>query len=792
MKILRWAAFAVLALTTTSLQATIGPMNYQGRLLDNQGVPVTGSYNFQVRVWDAFTNGTLKYQEDHNGVSVNDGVYSFLVGTQTQTGGDSSWDINLWNISEIYLEIVVAGETLSPRHRIAAAPYAYQANLALTTNNALALGGRTASSYDEIVIAVCEGDSGMWLPTADRCAGGAVDFSGESAASIEPGVTDYNNLVFTNADFTNADFSGINFSGSTFNNTDISNANFSNTGFTSSVWDGVTFSTAPNLSNTNMKFAIIRNMDMSGIALSTASLAGSSIAQLTGCPASLPLNWSCISYDFEGNTRYALVGPDVDLSKDSPAIISKFGSSYLAIDSFSGVNINYANFEGVFIGSSFNLAGGLTGPDFTDAEFHDANFSNTSISSAVFDNSIIYWTQFDNSSLQRTTFIDAELNNVTFYQSSSQLYSGDGINFSTAKLSNVTFDSLNTGSAPITGNSNMDFTNARLDDVLFDTSDISGSDFAGARVQDTTFRDVIVNSTVLFDSSTTELDQVEFLNVSGSASFDFGNATLTQVDFSGSDLSSVDFAGSSLDRVIFDGVTFSNVGFNSASVTLTDVTNWKNVTFTSGADFTGQDLSYTDFTGADMGYASMTWTNVTAQNINMTDADVTAINFANADLKDINFTNARLESANFSSTTSMQGANMTDADMEETTFSGANLLSSDFSNSTGGIRNLTNTDLRFAVFTGMVGSDIDFTGATMQRNNFENASITYSSFDNVTFNYIPGSADVNFRGANLTGTTFVGATLNGGFDWQDATCPDGYVVIDTTVEDCQDNNHLIP
>src|SRR6478736_272553 len=119
-------------------------MNYQGRLLDNVGVPVTGSYNFIVRIYDAPTGGTLKFSEQQNSIAVNDGVYSFLVSTGTSPTG--SWDINLWNTPTLYLEIEVNSQTLAPRHLLASTPFAFQANLALTTNNALALGGKSAGN----------------------------------------------------------------------------------------------------------------------------------------------------------------------------------------------------------------------------------------------------------------------------------------------------------------------------------------------------------------------------------------------------------------------------------------------------------------------------------------------------------------------------------------------------------------------------------------------------------------------------------------------------------------------
>src|SRR6478609_3727878 len=112
------SGFMVLFLLSASAFAwTIGPMNYQGRLLDNAGIPLTGSYNFKVRIYDALSGGTLKFSEQQNNIAVDDGVYSFLVSTGTSPTG--TWDINLWNTPSLYLEIEVNSQTLSPRHLLA-------------------------------------------------------------------------------------------------------------------------------------------------------------------------------------------------------------------------------------------------------------------------------------------------------------------------------------------------------------------------------------------------------------------------------------------------------------------------------------------------------------------------------------------------------------------------------------------------------------------------------------------------------------------------------------------------
>ena len=57
-------------------------INYQGRLTDASGAPVTGSKNFSISIYDAATNGTLLYTETIGAVTLDaNGVYSFQFGS---------------------------------------------------------------------------------------------------------------------------------------------------------------------------------------------------------------------------------------------------------------------------------------------------------------------------------------------------------------------------------------------------------------------------------------------------------------------------------------------------------------------------------------------------------------------------------------------------------------------------------------------------------------------------------------------------------------------------------------
>jgi len=122
---------ALLALTTSVwarplLEAanTPGPnattVNYQGRLADAAGAPLSGSYAMTFALWDAPSGGSLVWgPESHAAVPVSEGLFSVGLGSLTPGGIPTS----AWS-GDRYLEITVGGETLSPRELIRSVPVA--------------------------------------------------------------------------------------------------------------------------------------------------------------------------------------------------------------------------------------------------------------------------------------------------------------------------------------------------------------------------------------------------------------------------------------------------------------------------------------------------------------------------------------------------------------------------------------------------------------------------------------------------------------------------------------------
>ena len=94
-------------------------INYQGKLTDTAGKPVRdGTYSVTFRIYDAESAGNLLWEETQS-VSVSKGIFSIMLGGVTA--------LNLAFDKPYWLEIKVDNEVMSPRQRMAAAPYAFTA-----------------------------------------------------------------------------------------------------------------------------------------------------------------------------------------------------------------------------------------------------------------------------------------------------------------------------------------------------------------------------------------------------------------------------------------------------------------------------------------------------------------------------------------------------------------------------------------------------------------------------------------------------------------------------------------
>jgi hypothetical protein len=115
-------------------------VNYQGRLADDAGIPLTGSYGMSFALYDAAEGGTLIWgPESHTAVPVSEGLFSVGLGSQTSGGIPTT----TWN-GDRYLEITVGGETLAPRELIRSVPIA---GMALTVPDGAINGNQMGTSF---------------------------------------------------------------------------------------------------------------------------------------------------------------------------------------------------------------------------------------------------------------------------------------------------------------------------------------------------------------------------------------------------------------------------------------------------------------------------------------------------------------------------------------------------------------------------------------------------------------------------------------------------------------------
>ncbi|HDQ99401.1 MAG TPA: hypothetical protein ENN51_03840 [candidate division WOR-3 bacterium] len=109
-------------------------VNYQGKLTDDFGEPLTGNYNFTFAIYSAETGGSSLWSEAHGGIPVADGIFNVVLGSVSPI-------TNLPAGPHCWLQITVNGVTMTPRTRLVSVPYAYNAD------DAEHLGGIPSSGY---------------------------------------------------------------------------------------------------------------------------------------------------------------------------------------------------------------------------------------------------------------------------------------------------------------------------------------------------------------------------------------------------------------------------------------------------------------------------------------------------------------------------------------------------------------------------------------------------------------------------------------------------------------------
>ena len=100
-------------------------INFQGRLTDNFNNPETTTVNFTFKFFDSLAGGNQlpvgSPWSETQSISVTNGVFNALIGSQT------SIPYTVFQTTSVYMEITVAGQTLSPRETLVTSPFAFNA-----------------------------------------------------------------------------------------------------------------------------------------------------------------------------------------------------------------------------------------------------------------------------------------------------------------------------------------------------------------------------------------------------------------------------------------------------------------------------------------------------------------------------------------------------------------------------------------------------------------------------------------------------------------------------------------
>ncbi|MCK4653493.1 MAG: tail fiber domain-containing protein [Candidatus Cloacimonetes bacterium] len=127
--------FISLCLWAQNVPQTI---DYQGRLADSDGNYLNGVVTVNFLIYDVETGGTYLWNETQD-VSISNGIFHVLLGSVTV------FPETLFDGADRWLEIIVGGETLSPRTIIASVPYSIKAETSYTVEVPLNLSGNVAS-----------------------------------------------------------------------------------------------------------------------------------------------------------------------------------------------------------------------------------------------------------------------------------------------------------------------------------------------------------------------------------------------------------------------------------------------------------------------------------------------------------------------------------------------------------------------------------------------------------------------------------------------------------------------
>ena len=135
LKVLVLEIFSVLLLLPMLVGAAPALLNYQGRLVDANGNPLSGTYSLTFRIYDTASAGTQIWTETQS-LALDNGIFSASLGASTALAA------SVFASDNRYLEVQVGSDSpMTPRTRLLSVPYAiYAASAAYAVGSDIADG----------------------------------------------------------------------------------------------------------------------------------------------------------------------------------------------------------------------------------------------------------------------------------------------------------------------------------------------------------------------------------------------------------------------------------------------------------------------------------------------------------------------------------------------------------------------------------------------------------------------------------------------------------------------------
>lgn len=123
-------AAALLLLPTLASAGAPAMVPIQGYITGDDGEPLPGPVEVEIRLFGAEVGGTSLFTEIHPDVPVNDGVFVVMLGASV------SLPTTIWDQAEVWVQTEVDNQTLAPRRRLGSTPFALRAAVADVALNA--------------------------------------------------------------------------------------------------------------------------------------------------------------------------------------------------------------------------------------------------------------------------------------------------------------------------------------------------------------------------------------------------------------------------------------------------------------------------------------------------------------------------------------------------------------------------------------------------------------------------------------------------------------------------------